>query len=51
MRISDFQMSPGDADTGGSFQIVLKTPENDPPEIDPPHFIESTFDITTLIGS
>jgi len=50
LRISDFQMNPGDADTGGSFQVVLKTPENDPPEIDPPHFIESTFDISTLLS-
>jgi hypothetical protein len=49
MRMSDFQMMPGDADTGGTFQIVIKTPENDPPEIDPPHLIESTFDIETLL--
>jgi hypothetical protein len=49
MRMSDFQMMPGDADTGGSFQVVIKTPENDPPEIDPPHLIESTFDIETLL--
>jgi hypothetical protein len=48
MRISDFQMLPGDADTGGSFQVVLKTPDNDPPEIDPPHYISADFDITTL---
>lgn len=49
MRMSDFQMMPGDADTGGTFQVVVKTPENDPPEIDPPHMIESTFDITSLL--
>jgi hypothetical protein len=48
LRMSDFQMNPGDADTGGSFQMVLKTPENDPPEIDPPHIIASSFDITSL---
>lgn len=48
MRMSDFQMSPGDADTGGTFQVVLKTPENDPPEIDPPILIASTFVVTTL---
>ena len=48
MRMSDFQMMPGDADTGGTFQVVIKTPDNDPPEIDPPHIIASTFDITTL---
>ncbi|KKU30853.1 MAG: hypothetical protein UX45_C0033G0002 [Candidatus Uhrbacteria bacterium GW2011_GWF2_46_218] len=50
LRMSDFQMMPGDADTGGSFQIVIKTPENDPPEIDPPQLIESTFDILTLLA-
>jgi len=49
MRMSDFKMMPGDADTGGTFQVVVKTPENDPPEIDPPHLIESTFDILSLI--
>jgi len=48
MRISDFQEMPGDADTGGSFQVVIRTPENDPPEIDPPHYIASTYDITEL---
>lgn len=48
MRISDFQMMQGDADTGGSFQVIVKTPDNDPPEIDPPHFIASDFDITSL---
>jgi hypothetical protein len=48
MRMSDFQLMPGDADTGGTFQVVIKTPENDPPEIDPPHIIASTFDITTF---
>ena len=51
MRISDFQMMPGDADTGGTFQIVLKTPDNDPPEIDPPHVIADTFDITSLLSA
>jgi hypothetical protein len=49
LRISDFQENPGDADTGGTIQFVLKTPENDPPEINPPHVVESTFDITTLL--
>ena len=48
LRMSDFQINPGDADTGGSFQVVLKTPDNDPPEINPPHYIESDFDITSL---
>lgn len=48
MRISDLQMNPGDADTGGSYQVVIKTPENDPPEISPPHYIASSFDITSL---
>lgn len=48
LRMSDWQMMPGDADTGGTFQVVLKTPDGDPPEIDPPHIIASTFDITTL---
>ena len=48
MRISDFQINPGDADTGGSFQVVIRTPENDPPEIDPPHYIADTYDITEL---
>jgi hypothetical protein len=49
MRMSDFEMKPGDADTGGSFKIILNTPENDPSEIDPPHLIASSFDITTLL--
>jgi hypothetical protein len=48
MRISDFQENPGDADTGGTIQVVLKTPENDPPEISPAHLIASTFDVLTL---
>lgn len=51
LRISDFQENPGDADTGGTIQFILKTPDNDPPEIDPPHIIESTFDITTLLSA
>ena len=49
LRISDFQENPGDADTGGTIQFVLKTPDNDPPEIAPAHLIASTFDITTLL--
>ena len=48
LRMSDFQIQQGDADTGGSFQFVLKTPDNDPPEIDPPHYIADTYDITEL---
>ena len=48
MRISDYQENPGDADTGGTIQVILKTPDNDPPEIDPPHLIASAFDITSL---
>ena len=48
MRISDIQENPGDADTGGSIQFVLKTPDNDPPEIAPPHVIASTFVPSTL---
>ena len=51
MRISDFQMNPGDADTGGTLQVVLKTPDNDSPEIDPPHVIESTFNVLSLLQS
>lgn len=49
LRISDYQEKPGDADTGGTIQVVLKTPENDPPEINAPHVIESTFDIESLL--
>lgn len=48
MRMSDFQYNPGDADTGASLQVVIKTPENDPPEIDTPHLIADTYDITSL---
>jgi hypothetical protein len=48
MRISDFQEMPGDADTGGTIQLVLTTPANDPPEISAPHLIESTFNPLTL---
>jgi len=49
MRISDFQENPGDADTGGTIQFVLKTPDNDPPEISAPHIIASAFDLSTLL--
>jgi len=48
MRISDFQYMPGDADTGGTLQFILKCPDNDAPEIDPPHTIADSFDITSL---
>lgn len=48
MRISDYQENPGDADTGGTIQVVLKTPDNDPPEIAAPILIADTFDITSL---
>ena len=48
LRISDFQENPGDGDTGGTIQFILKTPDNDPPEIAAPQLIESTFDITSL---
>jgi hypothetical protein len=51
MRMSDFQMNPGDADTGGTFQAVIKTPDNDPPEIAAPQLIESTFDILSLLSA
>jgi hypothetical protein len=51
MRMSDFQMMPGDADTGGTFQMVIKTPDNDPPEIAAPQLVESTFDILSLLAS
>lgn len=51
MRMSDFQMNPGDADTGGTLQIVLKTPDNDPPEIAAPQVVESTFDILSLLSA
>jgi len=49
LRISDFQENPGDADTGGTIQFILKTPDNDAPEKYPPHLIESTFDVLTLV--
>lgn len=48
LRISDYQENPGDADVGGTIQLVLKTPDNDPPEIDPPHKVSSDYDITEL---
>lgn len=48
MRVSDFQYNPGDADTGGTLQFVLKTPENDPPEVYAPLIISSDYDITEL---
>lgn len=48
MRISDFQYNPGDADIGGTMQVVLKTPDNDPPEIHAPILISSDYDITEL---
>lgn len=49
MRLSDWQANPGDAATGGSLQVVAKTPDVDPPEIAPPHIIASSFDIDTLL--
>lgn len=48
MRISDLQESDGDADTGGTLNFVLKTPDNDPPEKDLPILIADTYDITEL---
>jgi len=48
LRMSDFQYNPGDADTGGTLQVVLKTPDNDPPEIHAPILISSDYDITEL---
>lgn len=48
LRCSDFQYNPGDSDTGGTMQIVLKTPDNDPPEISLPILIADSFDITSL---
>lgn len=50
LRISDYQENPGDADTGGTIQFILKTPDNDSPEIAPPHIIADTFDIETLLA-
>lgn len=48
MRIVDLQEMEGDADTGGTLNFVLKTPDNDPPEKDLPILIASTYDITEL---
>ena len=48
LRISDYQENPGDADTGGTIQFVLKTPDNDPPEKAVPLKVASTYDITEL---
>jgi hypothetical protein len=50
MRISDYQENPSDADTSGTIQFILKTPDSDPPEIATPHIIESTFDVLTLLA-
>jgi hypothetical protein len=49
MRIQDFVETPGDADKGGTIQFTLKTPDNDPPEINAPCVIADTFDITSLL--
>lgn len=49
MRISDYQDNPADADTSGTVQFILKTPDNDPPEIYAPRLIASTFDLSTLL--
>jgi hypothetical protein len=49
LRISDFEEMPGDADKGGTIKFILKTPDNDPPEIYTPHIIESTFDVLSLV--
>lgn len=48
MRISDLVMNPGDADLGGVIMFTLKTPDNDPPEIELPHLIADSYDITEL---
>lgn len=50
MRISDFNETPGDSDKGGTIQFVLKTPDNDPPEIAAPVVIADTFDIDSLLA-
>jgi hypothetical protein len=50
MRISEFQENPGDSDTGGTLQFILKTPENDPPEIAAPQVIADTFDLSSLLA-
>jgi hypothetical protein len=49
LRISDFEETPGDADKGGTLKFILKTPDNDPPEIYTPHIIADTFDVLSLI--
>lgn len=49
LRMSDFQESPGDASTGGTMQFIVKTPDVDPPEINLPQIIASSFDIDDLL--
>ena len=49
MRMSDFQELPGDAATGGTMQFIVKTPDVDPPEINLPQIIASSFDIDDLL--
>ncbi len=49
MRISDWQDNQGDAGVGGTLQIVMKTPDVDPPEVQVAQLIASTFDPETLL--
>lgn len=41
MRLSDWQENDGDAGLGNILQFILKTPDNDPPEIEPPTTIDA----------
>lgn len=48
MRISEFEYNPSDGDTGGTLKIILKTPDEDPPEIHAPLLASTDYDITEL---
>lgn len=48
LRISEFEYNPADADTSGTLRVVLKTPDEDPPEIHAPLLVADTYDITEL---
>ena len=49
MRISDWQDNQGDAGVGGTLQVVMKTPDNDPPEFYPAQIIASSVDLEALL--
>jgi len=49
MRVSEWDDQPSDPGLSATVGVTWKTPDNDPPEIHPPHIIASAFDPETLL--